>query len=77
MKTGPYRLNQVPIGEKVRVRHISGNGAFRQRILDMGLTKNAEIQVLKIAPLGDPIEITVRGSLLSLRKAEAAQIEVI
>ena len=55
---------------------VLGEGALRQRILDMGLTKNAEVKVLKMAPFGDPIEITVRGFQLSLRKAEAACIEV-
>lgn len=60
----------------MRVIRVLGEGALRQRILDMGLTKNAEVKVLKMAPFGDPIEITVRGFQLSLRKAEAACIEV-
>ena len=60
----------------MRVVRVLGEGALRQRILDMGLTKNAEVKVLKMAPFGDPIEITVRGFQLSLRKAEAACIEV-
>ena len=55
---------------------VHGEGALRQRILDMGLTKNAEVRVLKMAPFGDPIEMTVRGFELSLRKAEAACVEV-
>ena len=70
------RLNQVRIGRTVRVVRVHGEGALRQRILDMGLTKNAEVKVLKMAPFGDPIEMTVRGFELSLRKAEAACVEV-
>lgn len=70
------RLNEVKAGSSARVVKIYGEGALRQRILDMGLTKNAEIKVLKMAPFGDPIEITVRGFQLSLRKAEAASVEV-
>lgn len=76
METEPLKLNQVRIGKSVRVVRVLGEGALRQRILDMGLTKNAEVKVLKMAPFGDPIEITVRGFQLSLRKAEAACIEV-
>ena len=70
------RLNQVRIGTKVRVIKVHGEGALRQRILDMGVTKNTEIAVRKMAPFGDPLEVTVRGFQLSLRKAEAACIEV-
>lgn len=70
------RLNEVRIGRTVRVVRVHGEGALRQRILDMGLTKNAEVKVLKMAPFGDPIEMTVRGFELSLRKAEAACVEV-
>ena len=70
------RLNQVKTGRTVRVVRVHGEGALRQRILDMGLTKNAEVKVLKMAPFGDPIEMTVRGFELSLRKAEAACVEV-
>lgn len=76
MNTESLRLNQVRIGRAVRVVRVLGDGALRQRILDMGLTKNAEVKVLRMAPFGDPIEITVRGFQLSLRKAEAACIEV-
>ena len=76
METELLKLNQVRIGRSVRVIRVLGEGALRQRILDMGLTKNAEVKVLKMAPFGDPIEITVRGFQLSLRKAEAACIEV-
>lgn len=69
-------MNQVRIGTKVRVIKVHGEGALRQRILDMGVTKNTEIAVRKMAPFGDPLEVTVRGFQLSLRKAEAACIEV-
>lgn len=76
METENIRLNQVKVGRSVRVVRVHGEGALRQRILDMGLTKNAEVKVLKMAPFGDPIEMTVRGFQLSLRKAEAACVEV-
>ncbi len=76
MEKAYLRLNQVRIGRTVRVVRVHGEGALRQRILDMGLTKNAEVKVLKMAPFGDPIEMTVRGFELSLRKAEAACVEV-
>ena len=76
MNSDSLKLNQVRMGRSVRVVRVLGEGALRQRILDMGLTKNAEVKVLKMAPFGDPIEITVRGFQLSLRKAEAACIEV-
>lgn len=69
-------LNQVKIGRSVTVTKVTGNGPLRQRILDMGLTKGATVKVRKMAPLGDPLEITVRGYELSLRKAEAACIYV-
>ena len=71
------KLNKVRVGRSVRVVRVLGEGALRQRILDMGLTKNAEVKVLKMAPFGDPIEVTVRGFQLSLRKAEAACVEVV
>ena len=67
-------LREVSAGERRSVLHVGGEGALRQRILDMGLTKGAEVAVRKVAPLGDPIEVTVRGYELSLRKAEAACI---
>ncbi len=69
-------LKEVKIGESVRVVKLSGEGAVKRRIMDMGITKGAEIYVRKVAPLGDPIEITVRGYELSLRKADAEMIEV-
>ncbi len=69
-------LRDVNIGETVKVVKLHGEGAVKRRIMDMGITKNVEIFVRKVAPLGDPIEITVRGYELSLRKADAAMIEV-
>ncbi len=75
-KNGSLKLNQVKVGQSVRVSRVLGEGALRQRILDMGLTRGAEVTVRKMAPLGDPLEVTVRGYQLSLRKAEAACILV-
>lgn len=69
-------LKRVAVGEAVKVIKVAGEGPLRQRILDMGLTKGAEVRVRKVAPLGDPIEVTVRGYELSLRKKEAACIIV-
>ena len=61
-------LREVPVHTTVKVVKINGEGAFRRRIMDMGITKNSEIYVRKVAPLGDPVEITVRGYELSMRK---------
>lgn len=69
-------LREVSIGETVKVTKIGGEGAVKRRIMDMGITKGVEIYVRKIAPLGDPVEITVRGYELSVRKADAEMIEV-
>ncbi len=69
-------LKDVQIGESARVVKIHGEGAIKRRIMDMGITKGIEIHVRKVAPLGDPVEITVRGYELSLRKADAESIEV-
>ncbi len=69
-------LKQVEVGSTVKVIKRHGEGAVRRRIMDMGLTKGAEVYIRKVAPLGDPIEITVRGYELSLRKADAQMIEV-
>ena len=69
-------LRQVPVGGTAKVVKIHGEGAVKRRIMDMGITKGVEISVRKVAPLGDPIEITVRGYELSLRKADAENIEV-
>ncbi len=69
-------LRDVKIGEKATVKKIHGEGAIKRRIMDMGLTKGTEIYVRKVAPLGDPIEMTVRNYELSLRKADAEMVEV-
>ena len=69
-------LKEVKIGETVTVKRLDGEGAVRRRIMDMGLTKGAKVTVRKLAPLGDPIELTVRGYQLSLRKEDAAMVEV-
>ena len=69
-------LKEVRIGDTCRVVKLHGEGAVKRRIMDMGITKNVEIYVRKVAPLGDPIEVTVRGYELSLRKADAGMIEV-
>ena len=69
-------LKRAKVGERVKVTKVAGEGALRQRILDRGLTRGAEVEVRKVAPLGDPIEVTVRGYELSLRKQEAACIIV-
>ena len=69
-------LKDVGIGDTVRVVKLHGEGAVKRRIMDMGITRGVEVQVRKVAPLGDPIEVTVRGYELSLRKADADMIEV-
>ena len=69
-------LREVPVGGTAKVVRIHGEGALKRRIMDMGITKGVEIYVRKVAPLGDPIEVTVRGYELSLRKADAESIEV-
>lgn len=69
-------LKEVKIGQKVTVKKLCGEGAVKRRIMDMGITKGTDIYVRKVAPLGDPIEITVRGYELSLRKADAEMIEI-
>ena len=69
-------LKQIKIGGTAKVVRIHGEGALKRRIMDMGLTKGVEVKVRKVAPLGDPIEITVRGYELSLRKEDAETIEV-
>ena len=69
-------LKQAKVGETVRVVKLHGAGAVKRRIMDMGLTKNTEVYVRKVAPLGDPVELNVRGYELSLRKADAEMIEV-
>ncbi len=69
-------LRQARIGETVKIVKLHGDGAVKRRIMDMGLTRGTEVYVRKTAPLGDPIEVTVRGYELSLRKADAEMIEI-
>ena len=69
-------LRQVAIGDTVTVVKIHGEGAVRRRIMDMGLTKGVDVTVRKVAPLGDPIQLNVRGYELSIRKADAEMVEV-
>jgi ferrous iron transport protein A len=69
-------LNDIPVGATTKVVRLHGEGAVKRRIMDMGITKGAEISIRKIAPLGDPIELTVRGYELSIRKDEAEKVEV-
>lgn len=69
-------LKDIKIGESTKVVKLYGQGAVRRRIMDMGITKGVTLKVCKVAPLGDPIEITVRGYQLSLRKDDAEMIEV-
>ncbi len=70
-------LKDVKIGETCTVTKLHGEGAVKRRIMDMGVTKNVEIYVRKVAPLGDPIEVTIRGYELSIRKEDAEKIEVL
>lgn len=69
-------LKEAKIGDTVYIMKLHGEGAVKRRIMDMGITKGTEVYVRKVAPLGDPIEITVRGYELSLRKVDAEMIEV-
>ncbi len=69
-------LRQAKVSDTVKVVRIHGEGAIKRRIMDMGITKGVEIHIRKVAPLGDPVEVTVRGYELSLRKADADMIEV-
>ncbi|MBQ6602509.1 MAG: ferrous iron transport protein A [Eubacterium sp.] len=69
-------LRETKTGETVKVVKLHGEGAVKRRIMDMGITRNTEVYVRKVAPLGDPVEITVRGYELSLRKADCEMIEV-
>ncbi|MDY3079208.1 MAG: FeoA family protein [Oscillospiraceae bacterium] len=69
-------LRDVKVGESATVKKLHGEGATKRRIMDMGITKGTNIKVRKLAPLGDPLELTVRGYELSLRKADAEMIEV-
>lgn len=69
-------LQEVPIGDTVKIKKVGGNGPLKRRIMDMGMTKGVDVFVRKVAPLGDPMEVTVRGYELSIRKEEAVVIEV-
>lgn len=69
-------LSQLEVGNKARIEAVNGEGAVRRRLFDMGITPGAEVYLRKKAPLGDPIEIAIRGYELTLRKAEAAHVEI-
>lgn len=69
-------LRDVNIGDNVKIVRLHGEGAVKRRIMDMGMTKGTEVYVRKVAPLGDPVEVTVRGYELSIRKTDASMIEV-
>ena len=69
-------LREIPCGKTVKVTRLSGEGPVKRRIMDMGITRGTEIYVRKVAPLGDPVEVTVRGYELSLRKEDAQMVEV-
>lgn len=69
-------LKNAKIGETVKVKKLIGEGAIKRRIMDMGITKGVDVYIRKVAPLGDPIEVTIRGYELSLRKSDAEMIEI-
>ena len=69
-------LKEIRVGQSAIIKKIHGDGALKRRIMDMGITKGVEVNIRKVAPLGDPLEITVRGYELSIRKADAELIEV-
>lgn len=69
-------LKEIKVGQSATIKRIHGDGALKRRIMDMGITKGVEVYVRKVAPLGDPMEITVRGYELSIRKADAELIEI-
>ena len=69
-------LRQAKVGQTVKVVKLHGEGAVKRRMMDMGITKGVEVYIRKVAPLGDPVEVTVRGYQLSVRKADAEMIEV-
>lgn len=69
-------LREAKVGEKIKVTALKGDGALRRRIMDMGLTKGTEVIVRKVAPLGDPIQLCVRGYELSIRRADAEMVEI-
>ena len=76
-RSGVTPLKDIRVGDTVRVTRLNGNGPVRRHIMDMGITKGCSIYVRKVAPLGDPIQISIRGYELSLRKVEAEMIEVV
>ncbi len=69
-------LKDTPVGKTVEVTKLTGEGAVKRRIMDMGITKGTQVYIRKVAPLGDPIEVTVRGYELSIRKEDAEMVEV-
>lgn len=69
-------LNDLPVGKRARITAVGGEGALRLRLLDMGLIPKTQVQVIKIAPLGDPIEISLRGYALTIRREDAKRIEI-
>ena len=69
-------LKEIAVGQTVKVKKLTGEGPVKRRIMDMGITKGTEIYIRKVAPLGDPVEVTVRGYELSLRKADAEMVEI-
>jgi ferrous iron transport protein A len=69
-------LREANVGDTVKVVKLHGEGAVKRRIMDMGITKGVEVRIRKVAPLGDPVEVTVRGYELSIRKADAEMIEI-
>jgi Fe2+ transport system protein FeoA len=69
-------LSHIPLGQVVQITRIGGEGSFRRRLLELGLVPGTRVELLRVAPLGDPIELLVRGASLSIRKAEAGAIEV-
>ena len=75
-RTSTKTLTDAKVGDTVRVVKLHGEGAVKRRIMDMGLTKGVEVHIRKVAPLGDPVEVTVRGYELSIRKADAEMIEI-
>jgi ferrous iron transport protein A len=75
-RTLPRTLDQLAPGERARIRRVGGTGALRRRLLDMGLTGGSLIELIRVAPMGDPLEFRVRGYSLSLRRSEAALVEL-
>ncbi len=75
-QVAPMFLSQIKVGQVVQVARIGGDGSFRRRLLELGLVPGTRVELLRVAPLGDPVELLVRGASLSIRKAEAFAIEV-